>query len=292
MGSHLVEELLRRNWDVRIIDDLSGGTKLDKSLLKRAILRRTSILDSKAMSKAMSGADTVFHLAAKVSAAESMDEPEVYARVNVAGLLCALDAARKEGVRCFVFPSSAAVYGNDPKLPKTEKSKLDPRSPYAVTKILGEALCRVYFEEHDLGTVSLRLFNIYGSRQKPSSPYSAVIPKFIAALSKGQRPTVFGDGSQTRDFVHIQDVVRAMMLAAGVRRARGEVFNIASGRGTSLLELLDTLSDVGGWKVNPRFVTDRAGDVRFSRASIAKARRILGYRPTVTLKEGLSQLTK
>ena len=291
LGSHLVEELVRQKWRVRVIDDLSTGSVRNLKPVKGRIeFRRTSVLNAKAMNDAFAGADVVFHLAAKVSVAESFDKPELYARVNVAGLIRSLDAARRREVKRFVFPSSAAVYADGGPSRKTEKSALGPRSPYAVTKVLGEALCRVYYEDQGLETVALRFFNIYGARQDPESPYSSVIPRFLEALLHGKRPVIYGDGRQARDFIYVQDAVEAMVLAVEKKKSAGEVFNIASGKTTTILGLLKVAERATGTNVKPSFALARLGEVRHSCASIAKARRVLGFRPSVTLDAGLRRL--
>ena len=293
IGSHLAERLVADGWRVRVLDDLSSGRMSNLSSVKSKILvKKASVLDAKAVDEAVAGADTIFHMAAKVSVAESIAKPELYAHVNVAGLIQVLEAARKHGVRRFVFPSSASVYSGKGPPRKIEKSPLNPRSPYAVSKVLGEALCRVFHEDHGIETVSLRLFNVYGPRQDPSSPYSSVIPRFIDALAKRKRPVVFGDGNQTRDFINIRDSVEALVLAARSKRAAGEVFNIASGKATTILGVFTAAREVTGSKLEPRLVLARQGEVRHSCANITKARRILGFEPKVSLREGISQMVR
>ncbi len=292
LGSHLVEELVGRNWRVRVVDDLSTGKVRNlRSVKDRIDFRRTSVLNGKAMSDAFEDADAVFHLAAKVSVAESLEKPELYARVNVAGLIQALAIARKQDVARFVFPSSAAVYADGGPSRKTERSALGPRSPYAVTKVLGEALCRVCYEDQGLETVIMRFFNVYGTRQDPGSPYSSVIPRFLDALTHDQRPVIYGDGMQTRDFIYVKDAVEAMIVAVSGKVA-GEDFNIASGRATTILQLLEATQRALGKKTKPRFAEAREGEVRHSCASIAKARRVLGFSPRFALDEGLRGLVR
>jgi len=293
LGSHLVEELVRRKWRVRIVDDLSNGSRRNLSAAKGKVdFKQTSILNPKAMDAAFRGADVVFHMAAKISVAESIERPELYARVNVAGLIQALEAARRHDVKRFIFPSSAAVYAEAGPARKTERSPLRPVSPYAVTKVLGEALCRVYHEDHGLKTVSLRLFNIYGARQAAVGGYASVIPKFLGAIADGKRPVVNGDGRQTRDFIHVGDVVTAFLLAAERKGVSGEEFNIGSGKAVSIIALLDMIRTATGSKLQPRFVTAGKGEVRDSCASIAKAKRLLGFQPRVSLAEGLARLSR
>jgi len=293
LGSHLVQELVKRGWQVRVVDDLSSGSGRALSAAKgRVAFIRASILNPKAMTAAFNGADAVFHMAAKVSVAESIEKPELYARVNAAGLIQALEAARRNDVRSFIFPSSAAVYAEGKPAKKTERGPLRPASPYAVTKVLGEALCRVYHEDHGLDTVSLRIFNVYGARQVAFGNYASVIPRMLGAIADGKRPTVYGDGRQTRDFVHVDDVVSAFLLAVGKKDASGQEINIGSGRAVSVIELLDTIRTVTGSKLRPRFVAARRGEARDSCASIAKARRLLGYQPKVSLAEGIARMNR
>ncbi len=291
LGSHLVEELVRRKWRVRVVDDLSTGHKRNLSAVRgRVRFARASILDAKAMDKAFSGADAAFHMAAKTSVAESFEKPELYARVNVAGLIHSLEAARRNGVKRFIFPSSASVYSDEGPTKKTEKSPLRPTSPYAVTKVLGEALCRVYFEDYRLQTVSLRFFNIYGSRQDSASQYASVIPKFIDSFARGKRPVIFGDGEQTRDFVNVDDAVNAAILAAERKGVGGEVFNVASGKAISIIALLDAIKEATSSRVRPKFSAGRKGEVRHSCANVEKAKRMLGFGPKVSLREGIAGL--
>ena len=293
LGSHLVEELVRRKWRVRVIDDLSNGSRRNLSAVKGGVdFRRASILNPKAIDSAFRNIDVAFHMAAKVSVAESIERPELYARVNVAGLIQALEAARRHDVKRFIFPSSAAIYAEEGPAKKTERSPLGPVSPYAVTKVLGEALCRVYHEDHGLDAVSLRLFNIYGPRQAGVGGYASVISKFMRAIADGKRPVVHGDGKQTRDFVHVDDVVAAFRLAAVRKGISGEEFNIGSGRATSIIALFDTIKTVMGSRLQPRFAAAKQGEVRESCASIAKARRLLGFEPGVSLEEGIVGLSR
>jgi len=291
LGSHLVEELCKIGWRVRVIDDLSTGRLKNLSSVKNQVeFRRASITNRDIVSKILSGADSVFHLAAKISVVESYKEPELYIRVNIIGLTNVLEESKNKGVRRLIFPSSAAIYEEKGPHIKTEKSPLKPYSPYAVTKILGEALCRTYYENHNLETVILRIFNIYGSRQNPCSPYSSVIPKFLFSFKHGLRPVIYGDGKQTRDFIHVKDVVKAMILATKKKNAAGEVLNLASGKATSILDLYKTMKSVSGWKLKPMFLNERVGEIKHSRASIAKARKILGYNPTISIRNGLKQM--
>jgi UDP-glucose 4-epimerase len=233
----------------------------------------------------------VFHEAALVSVFESVERPADNHEINITGTLNVLEAARRRGVRRVVVAGSAAVYGNDPAIPKREDMRPQPESPYALAKIAKEHYLSVYAKLYGLETVVLRYFNVYGPRQDPASMYSGVISKFSDVILAGGRPTVFGDGRQSRDFVFVQDVVQANLLALRQPEpARGEVFNVGTGRQTSLLDLLAVLGELTGRSVEPRFEAVRAGDVRHSVADISRARAVLGYAPRYSVREGLSEL--
>jgi len=210
--------------------------------------------------------------------------------VNVTGTLNVLQAARDAGVRRVVFASSCAVYGNDPRLPKREDMAVAPLSPYAASKLAGEAYCRAFTEVYGLATVALRYFNVFGPRQDPASPYSAVIPRFIAAALAGEPLTIYGDGTQSRDFVYVSNVVAANLLACTAADAVGQVINIAGGRRYSLLDLVARLRTLlGSGQIRVQHLPPRPGDVLHSSASLSQARRRLGYRPQVTFARGLRE---
>jgi UDP-glucose 4-epimerase len=209
--------------------------------------------------------------------------------VNVEGTLNVLLAARDEGVRRVVFASSSSVYGASPKLPKTESDQPLPISPYGVSKVAAEHYCRAFTAVYGLETVSLRLFNVFGPGQDPLSEYAAVVPRFITALALGNRPVVYGDGLQTRDFTYVEDVVAAFLLAAETEVSGGDVFNIAAGSETSLLDLIEILSELLGSELEPEFARARAGDVRRSRSDISKAELALGWRPRWSLPLALRE---
>jgi nucleoside-diphosphate-sugar epimerase len=213
--------------------------------------------------------------------------------VNIGGTLNVLEAARKEGVKRVVYSASSAAYGDSLELPKVETMKPAPKSPYAVTKLVGEYYCRVYAEVYGLSTVSLRYFNVFGPRQNPKSQYAAVIPAFVSALKEGRSPTIYGDGEQTRDFCFVGNVVRANMLAATVDRPlAGEVLNIACGERTSLNQMLALMQGLLGTKVAARYMPVRAGDVRDSEADIGAAKRVIGYEPEVMFAKGLEMTVR
>lgn len=289
IGSHLVRFLLPCG-RVRILDDFSTGT-LDnlEEMLPAIELIRGSVTDASLVQKAVEGCTVVFHLAAQVSVPLSLEQPVETFEVNVYGTQLLLEAARQAGVQRFVFASSAAVYGNTPRLPKRETMQPRPISPYAWSKWYGELLCRDYWRVYGLPTVSLRFFNVYGPRQNPHSHYAAVVPRWITAALTDRKPVVYGDGKQTRDFIYIDDLLQGIWLAATHPEAVGRVFNLASGRATSLLELLRAVEQAVGSPLEPQFAPPRPGDIRHSYADIRAAHGILGYEPRTTLQEGISQ---
>jgi len=294
IGGHLAEELLREGHEVAGLDDFSSGKRENAALLARHpnfTLVEGSIADPDAALRAIAGATWVFHLAAIPSVPLSVAEPERTNAVNVGGTVNLLEIARKAGVQRVVLACSCAAYGDGPEQPKHEGLVPRPMSPYAAQKIACELYAQTYTRAYGLPCVALRFFNVYGPRQDPKSEYAAAIPRFTTRLLKGQRPIVFGDGLQTRDFVHISDVVRANLLAATSDKAPGEIVNVASGVSSSLVDLIATLKQVIGSSaagLEIEHQAPRAGDLRESSADISKARAVLGYEPRVQLKEGLA----
>ncbi len=294
IGGHLAEELLRQGHEVAGLDDFSSGKRENAALLARHpnfTLVEGSIADPDAALRAVAGATWVFHLAAIPSVPLSVAEPERTNAVNVGGTVNLLETARKAGVQRVVLACSCAAYGDGPEQPKHEGLVPRPMSPYAAQKIACELYAQTYTRAYGLPCVALRFFNVYGPRQDPKSEYAAAIPRFTTRLLQGQRPIVFGDGLQTRDFVHISDVVRANLLAATSDKAPGEVVNVASGMSSSLIDLIATLKQVIGSSaagLEIEHQPPRAGDLRESSADISKARALLGYEPRVQLKEGLA----
>jgi UDP-glucose 4-epimerase len=290
IGSHLAHRLAELGAEVRVIDDLSTGSR--ENLAGADVdLHIASILDDRALGAAMDGCRFVFHEAAMVSVPLSVEDPLRCAEINIIGTERVLEAAREAGAQRVIFASSSAVYGDEPNLPSTERDSIDCRSPYAASKAAGEALMTAFGRCYDISAVSLRYFNIYGPRQDPNSPYAAVIAAFLAALTAGRPPTIFGDGEQTRDFTYVDDVVEANLRAAlCARPLSGEIMNIGTGVQSSLLDVLAALSEAINVDLEPRFEAARAGDVRDSVADIAGARAMIGYQPRTTLAEGLRQL--
>ncbi len=289
IGSHLVEGLTAGGWPVRVLDDLSTGLPGNLAHLTPAPeLVVGDVGDPDAVARAVGGAGVVFHLAALASVQRSVEAPAESHRVCATGTLHVLDAARRAGVRRVVYAASASAYGIPEGETQSEATPVRPLSPYAAAKLAGEAYCEAFAAVYPLETVRLRFFNIFGPRQRADSPYSGVIAIFAAALAAGRTPTVFGDGRQTRDFTYVADVVQALLLAAEKPGVSGEVFNVGTGQPTTLLELVAALNEQLGASVTPRHAETRPGDIRHSRADIAKARRLLGYAPQVSFKEGLA----
>jgi nucleoside-diphosphate-sugar epimerase len=291
IGSALVRAMVGAGHEVVILDDLSTGSR--RNLADEVQLVEGDVRDPAAVREAAAGAEVVFHLAALPSVARSMADPVTAHRVNVDGTVNVLVAAKDTGVRRVVYTSSSSVYGDTPTLPKREDMPVQPRSPYAAAKLSGEAYCRAFDASFDLETVSLRPFNVFGPRQDPESPYAAVIPRFVTAMRAGQRPGIFGDGGQSRDFTYVDNMVEALVLAAGAGpEAAGEVMNVGCGGRTSLLELVAALNELLGTELEPVFSDPRPGDVRDSEASVEKAARLIGYRPSVDVREGLDRTVR
>lgn len=289
VGSHLVDALVGRGDRVVVLDDLTTGYA--GNVNPAAHLVEGDVADPAAVIEAVKGADLVFHLAAARAVLRSVQEPRATDRVNTGGTLNVLEVARQCGARRVVATSSSSVYGGAAVVPTPESAPLLPRSPYAVSKLAGEHYARVYWELHGLETVSLRLFNVYGPRQRPDSQYAAVIPLFIDALRSGTPPEVHGDGGQSRDFTYVDDAVAAFLAAgdAPAERCAGRVYNVAGGRDRSLLDLLDVLRGVLGVDIPARHVPPRAGDIRHSRADSSAAAADLGWNPAVEFEDGLAR---
>jgi UDP-glucose 4-epimerase len=286
IGSNLAEVLAQNN-QVVIIDDLSTGKPENLAGIKTTLIEG-GILDLDLLRSAFQGVKCVFHQAAIASVQKSVQDPIGTSRVGIDGTLNVLVAARDAGVKKVVYASSAAVYGDSPQLPKREDMCPQPQSPYAVSKVAGEHFCRTFQELYGLETVALRYFNVFGPGQDPTSEYSAVISKFISAMANGLQPTIYGDGEQTRDFVYVKDVVRANILAS--QSGRG-VYNIASGRRTSLNQLLAIIGEIFGRDPRPKYERARSGDIRDSLADISHALEI-GYDPKYSLESGLEETIK
>ncbi len=287
IGSNLVDALLARGDSVRILDDLFSGSK--ENVDPAAELVVGSVADEKLVHEVADGCEVVFHIAAHRAVPRSVENPLGTDLANVHGTLAVLVAARDAGARRVVSASSSSVYGGAEQLPTPESAPLIPRSPYAVSKLAGEQYCRVFAELFGLETVSLRYFNVYGPRQRPDSAYAAVIPLFIDALTSGKRPTVHGDGRQSRDFTFVTDAVVGTLAAADAPGAAcaGRAYNIAPGYSHSLLDLLEILGRLIGVKPDPVFTDPRPGDVRLAQADPSAATRDLGFSCSVGFEDGL-----
>jgi UDP-glucose 4-epimerase len=288
IGSHLADALIDLGGDVVVIDDLSGGDK--RNLNSRAAFVEGSILDEDKVARAVEGATFVFHEAAKVSVPASVENPVLYNRVNVDGTVMMLDAARRAGVKRFMFAASSSAYGDSPELPKIETMPPLAASPYAANKIAGEQALRAYASTYDIDTVSLRYFNIFGPRQNANSAYAGVIAAFAKKLLAGEAPLVTGDGTATRDFTFVHNAIHANLLAA--RHAtgfRGEIINIATARATSVRELAERMAALlDRPQLKPKFAPARKGDVPHSLADLSKAKRVLNYELIVNFEAGLA----
>lgn len=290
IGSHLCQRLVRDGWSVRVVDDFSSGKEENLAeIIDEVELIRGDFLDRSLLERAIDDVEVVFHEGAVPSVPRSIAEPERTNEVNITGTLGLLEAARHAGVRRFVFAASSSAYGDTPELPKHEDMPPRPMSPYALQKYTAERYCQLYASLFALETVALRYFNVYGPRQDPKSQYAAVVPSFITACLRGESPTIFGDGEQTRDFTFVGDVVEANLLAASAEAAVGQVINVAGGRRVSLNALFEEIRDVSGASVVARYAEPRVGDVRDSFASQKRAQDVLGYRPAVSLAEGLRE---
>jgi len=288
IGSHLSEALVKLGACVVVIDDLSGGSKGNLASFGPVDFVQGSILDQDLLAKLTMGCSYVFHLAALGSVPRSVEQPRLYNDVNTTGTLNVLESARQAGVKRVMFSASSSAYGLNP-VPWIEAMPVLPRSPYAATKVAGEALLRAYSASYGLDTASLRYFNIFGPRQNANSAYAAVIAAFAKALHKGQRPVIYGDGEQSRDFTFVHNAVHANLLAARSSGAiEGEVINVGTGGRISVNQLATMMAAAWGREdLKPIYEPERAGDIKHSFADLAKTRATLGYEPIVGFQAGL-----
>lgn len=288
IGSHLVEALVAAGHRVRVLDDFSTGSRENLAGLSDAVqIIEGDVRDPRACRAACEGVDYVLHQAARVSVAESIEDPVTTHEVNALGTLKLLVAARQSGCRRFVYAGSASAYGDAQDLPLGEDTPSSPQSPYAVAKYVGEVYGGLYHDLHDLPCVVLRYFNVFGPRQDPNSPYSGVIARFLRQLIRGESLTIFGDGEQSRDFVAVQNVVEANLLACSAADAPGHTLNIGSGCAMTVNDLVRLLGELIGTAPKVTHASPRAGDIRHSLANITRAQRLLGYRLRVSTEEGL-----
>lgn len=291
IGSHLVEELLRRGQEVRVLDNFSTGKRENlNSVIDRIELIEGDIRSYHIVREAVQGVDFVLHQGALPSVPRSINDPITTNEVNVGGTLNVLDASKDAGVKRVVYASSSSVYGPDPELPVREDMTPRPVSPYAVAKLTGEKYCHVFSRVYGLETVALRYFNIFGPRQDPTSQYSAFIPKFVVGIMEEQALTIDGDGEQAKDFTYVSNVVEANLLAIEADGVSGDVFNIGCGQSTSVNEVVTHIRKTVNSQGNLSYGPPRAGDVPRSLADISHAREKLGYSPQVLLPEGLERV--
>jgi UDP-glucose 4-epimerase len=290
IGSHLAARLLADGHKIRVLDNFATGRRSNIDAIGGEIeLVEGDVQSYERVHNAVRGCEVVFHQAALPSVPRSIQDPLTSNATNVIGTLNVLLAARDEGVRRVVFGSSSSVYGANPELPKREDMAALPISPYATAKLASEGYCRSFGVAYGLETVALRYFNVFGARQDPTSQYAAVIPSFITALLDHHPITIFGDGEQSRDFTHVDNVVEANLLAMDAPNVAGQVFNVACGRMVTINELVFVLAELIGAEAETVYAPGRAGEVHRSCASLARARAELGYDPEVDLREGLTR---
>ncbi len=290
VGANIVQALLERGQRVRVLDNFATGRRQNLAGFETNIdLIEGDIRNPEVAARAVAGVDYVLHQAALGSVPRSVQDPITSNDVNVNGTLNLLWAAKQAGVKRFVTASSSSVYGNTPQLPKEESMTPNPISPYAVSKLACERYTVSFHAIYGLPTVALRYFNVFGPKQDPLSQYAAVIPRFITAIKKGEAPIVYGDGEQSRDFTFIENVVQANLLACTAPDAPGQFMNIACGDRYSLNTLLQLMAEIMGKEVRPIYDAERSGDVKHSLASIARAKKVLGFTPTVDFRDGLKR---
>jgi nucleoside-diphosphate-sugar epimerase len=291
IGSSLVQALVARGDHVRVLDNFSTGNRDNLApFVDRIELVEGSLTRLEDCKRAVEGADYVLHQGALPSVPKSIARPIETHASNIDGTLNMLVAARDAKVKRFVYAASSSAYGDTPTLPKVETMPASPKSPYAVQKYTGELYLKVFFEAYGLETIGLRYFNIFGPRQDPTSQYSAVIPKFITAILSGKRPTIYGDGEQSRDFTYVENVVHANLLAATAdSRCAGRVVNIACGQRISLNDLARVINHALGTDISPEYEPERTGDVKHSLADISLAKDLIGYQPKVMFDEGIAR---
>lgn len=292
IGSHIAERLVKRGDSVRVYDNLSTGTTENFAHLGDAVeFVEGDLQDVDKMAAAVEGIDVVFHQGALASVPRSIDRPLDSHDACVTGTVVLLDSCRKAGVRRVVYAASSSAYGDSPIMPKAEAHLPGPLSPYAAAKLAGELYCEAFANSYDLETVRIRYFNVFGPRQDPNSPYSAVIPLFVAALLRGERPTIYGDGEQSRDFTFVGNVADANLLAAEAEAdtVSGNVYNVACGGSLSVNDLLRAICESLNKPFDPIYAPARTGDVKKSWADISAAQRDLGYNPEIDFEAGLKE---
>lgn len=286
IGSHIAEYWNEQNADVHIIDNLRTGYGKNIDNFKKVTFHKGSITDENLVDAVLEGADYVFNLAALVSVPESIEKPEECVEINVLGLIKLLNSSVKHKIKKFVHTSSAAIYGENPTLPKKVSMRPEPKSPYGITKLDGEYYCTVYYEQHGLETISLRYFNVFGPRQDPKSQYAAAIPIFVEKAIRNEDIVIFGDGTQTRDFIYVKDVVKANVLAAEKKGVTG-IFNVANGKSISIKDLAKKIIEITDSKSKILYADERPGDIKHSVADINETIEKLDFQPKLNFDEEL-----
>lgn len=290
IGSNIVRRLVEEGCFVRVIDNLSTGKLANLAgLMDKIEFIQADMGDPAVARQAMDGIDVVLHQGALPSVPRSVEDPSTTHRHCLDATFELLLAARDTRVRRFVYAASSAAYGDTPTLPKAERMAPDPLSPYAVGKLAGEYYCTVFSRVYGLQTICLRYFNVFGPNQDPASQYAAAIPAFVTAILRGKQPVVYGDGTQTRDFTYIENVVHANLLAARVEHTCGQVINIACGQAISINKIIELINRIVGSDIKPIYAPPRPGDVKHSLADISLAKEVLGYEPIVGFEEGLER---
>jgi len=288
IGSNICRKLAADGCFVRVVDNLSTGKKSNLTdIIDQIEFIEADMGDEQIARSAMKDIDVVLHQGALPSVPKSVDNPAATHQHCIDATFTLLLAARDTGVKRFVYAASSSAYGDSPVMPKVESMNSDPLSPYAVAKLVGEYYCSVFYKVWGLETISLRYFNVFGPYQDPTSQYAAAIPAFVTAILKDQPPTVYGDGLQSRDFTHIENVVQANLLAAGAEKTTGEVINIACGRAVTVNEVIAFINDLVGKKIKPIYTDPRPGDVKHSLADITLAKKVIGYEPIISFDQGL-----
>lgn len=293
IGSNIVKELLQTKQKVRVLDNFATGKRENLFEFKNNPdfeLIEGDLRSFHVVRTAVKDMDYILHQGALPSVPRSIHDPLTTNDVNILGTLNILEAAKEFEVKRVVYASSSSIYGDNETLPKTEDMPVNPLSPYSLSKYTGEQYCRIFTRIYGLETVCLRYFNVFGPNQDPTSQYSAVIPKFISLMSEGKWPVIYGDGTQSRDFTYVSNIVAANLLACTIEGIGGELFNIACGQSYTLLHLVDALNRIMGTKVEPVFEAERPGDVKHSLANISRAKKKLGFRVTSRFEQGLIEL--
>jgi nucleoside-diphosphate-sugar epimerase len=288
IGSNICRKLISQGCFVRVVDNLLTGKKSNLSgMVDKIEFIEADMGDSAVAAKAMEGIDVVLHQGALPSVPRSVDDPAATHRHCVDATFTLLLAARDAKVKRFVYAASSSAYGDTPILPKVETMPVNPLSPYAAAKLMGEYYCSVFYKVFGLETISLRYFNVFGPQQDPTSQYAAAIPAFVTSILKNKPPTVYGDGEQSRDFTYVDNVVEANLLAAGVKKTEGQVVNIACGEAITVNAIIKMINEITGKSVRPVYAPTRKGDVKHSLADITAAKKLLGFQPVVSFKDGL-----